>query len=177
MSAAIRTALVPQASQPPVRDGRAGCDVREGRALRIERSRKQQFSRLLRIESECFGEDSYREEFFRKLCEDHHDLLFVARYGREIAGYVMGEQLQDRAEVISLAVNHEYRGRGIGRQLMHAVLMALRKHGEQRVFLMVRADNQPAINLYRSLGFRRVRRVPCYYHDGQDAVRMRLELV
>jgi ribosomal-protein-alanine acetyltransferase len=164
MSAAIRAVSVPPAAMP------------QGPAARVERGRIQQVNQLLEIEARCFGEDSYREEFFRKLCEDNRELLFVARQGRIVAGYVMGEAEADRAEVISLAVSPEYRGRGISRQLMHAVLRAFQRGGQTRAFLMVRQDNPAAINLYRSLGFRRIRRVPSYYHDGQDAIRMRMEL-
>jgi ribosomal protein S18 acetylase RimI-like enzyme len=40
---------------------------------------------------------------------------------------------------------------------------------------MVRIDNRPAITLYRAMGFQRVRRVPTYYMDGQDGLKMRLD--
>jgi ribosomal-protein-alanine N-acetyltransferase len=41
---------------------------------------------------------------------------------------------------------------------------------------MVRARNTAAIALYRSFGFRRTGRVARYYENGEDGVRMALEV-
>ncbi|MCW5966850.1 MAG: GNAT family N-acetyltransferase, partial [Bryobacterales bacterium] len=68
------------------------------------------------------------------------------------------------------------RGQGLGRKLLQRVIARIARAGVGKVFLMVRADNQVAINLYRSMGFRRLRRVAAYYTDGQDAIRMRLDM-
>jgi ribosomal protein S18 acetylase RimI-like enzyme len=47
----------------------------------------------------------------------------------------------------------EYRGKGIGRQLMNAVISEAENRGSNRVTLEVRKDNPTAQNLYQSLGF------------------------
>jgi ribosomal protein S18 acetylase RimI-like enzyme len=47
----------------------------------------------------------------------------------------------------------EYRGKGIGRQLMTAIVSEAENRGSSRVTLEVRKDNPPAQNLYKSLGF------------------------
>ena len=41
----------------------------------------------------------------------------------------------------------------------------------------VRADNRAALELYGKLGFVESGRLPGYYEDGAEALRMRLELV
>lgn len=143
---------------------------------RIERFSESQIPELFAIESLSFGEDSYREEFFRTLCRDNRELLLVARGAGRILGYVMGEWQSGGAEVISVAVHPDFRGQGLGRKLMQRLLDLIHRQGGAKVWLMVRADNTVAINLYRSMGFRRVRRVPAYYMDGQDAIRMKLEM-
>lgn len=145
-------------------------------ACRIESFRDDQLDDLFKIESRSFGEDSYREEFFRRLCLDNRDLLLVARASKRLLGYVMGEWQEGSAEIISLAVQPECRGQGLGRKLLHRLLARIGRAGVSKVSLMVRADNQVAINLYRSMGFRRLRRVQAYYMDGQDAIRMILDL-
>jgi GNAT superfamily N-acetyltransferase len=47
----------------------------------------------------------------------------------------------------------EYRGRGIGRKLMNAIISEAEKRKCSRVTLEVRKDNIKAQNLYKSLGF------------------------
>jgi len=165
-------ARAPSFSTPIPSGSGAACPVR----CRIESFKDSHLAELFAIESHSFGEDSYRKEFFHRLCIDNRDLLLVARTGNCLLGYVMGEWHQGAAEVISLAVRPEFRGHGLGRKLLQRLLARIARARVSRVFLMVRANNQVALNLYRSLGFRRLRRVETYYSDGQDAIRMRLDL-
>jgi len=53
----------------------------------------------------------------------------------------------------NVAVLPDYRGHGIGRQLMQACIERARDEGGEWVALEVRADNVPARHLYLSLGF------------------------
>lgn len=145
-------------------------------SFRVERFRDAYIEQLYQIESCIFGLDSYHRDFFERLCDDNRDLLLVGRYASQIAGYAMGEWLPRGAEVVSLAVDYEYRGQGLGRKLLARLLHRFQEGGAEAAFLMVRDDNAVAANLYRSFGFRTVRRVPGYYTDGQTAIRMRLQL-
>lgn len=152
-----------------------GVRVSQPRELRLESYKPRYFRRLFAIESSVFTEDRYSLELFRHLCQDNSDLLIVARLGNRTVGYVMGELHSRGAEVVSLAVAPAYRNRGIGRRLMRRLLIRMERTGVVRTFLMVREGNTTAISIYRSLGFRRVRRIPEYYSDGEAAIRMRLE--
>ena len=51
-----------------------------------------------------------------------------------------------------------------------------RQRGAEEVFLEVRADNDSAQNLYRSLGFEQLAVRKGYYKGGVDALVMRLAL-
>ncbi|MDR2027275.1 MAG: GNAT family N-acetyltransferase [Prevotellaceae bacterium] len=55
--------------------------------------------------------------------------------------------------VHDIIVSKEYRGRGIGRKLMNAIISEAEKRKCSRVTLEVRKDNIKAQNLYQSLGF------------------------
>jgi ribosomal protein S18 acetylase RimI-like enzyme len=59
----------------------------------------------------------------------------------------------DRYLVANVAVHPSYRREGIARSLMHAVASAVRTRGGRIILLQVVKDNQPAIDLYRSLGY------------------------
>jgi GNAT superfamily N-acetyltransferase len=73
-----------------------------------------------------------------------------------IVGFVRrpGERRQHVAELRSVYVLPEFRGRGVGRMLLETVLSHARSvDGMRQVILCVNAANQPARRLYQSLGF------------------------
>jgi ribosomal protein S18 acetylase RimI-like enzyme len=55
--------------------------------------------------------------------------------------------------ISNVAVERAYQGRGIARELMEAAIGMARDRGGESVTLQVRADNVPALKLYRDLGF------------------------
>lgn len=79
------------------------------------------------------------------------------------------------ARLYGIAVRPDAGGRGIGRALAEDAVAWARGRGAVRATLEVRADNTPAIGLYRSLGFVETEPLPGYYGPA-DGVRMRLAL-
>jgi ribosomal protein S18 acetylase RimI-like enzyme len=59
--------------------------------------------------------------------------------------------------LFSLQVKLRLRGAGIGEQLTKAVIARARQKGAPSLRLVVNEDNQPAVRLYRKLGFEEVR--------------------
>lgn len=55
--------------------------------------------------------------------------------------------------ISNVAVDCTYQGQGIARELMQAAIGMARDQGGESVTLQVRADNVPALKLYRDLGF------------------------
>jgi ribosomal-protein-alanine N-acetyltransferase len=74
----------------------------------------------------------------------------------------------DEAEIITIAV--AARRRGIGTGLMRAALERAASQGATLMHLEVAADNEPALALYRALGFQPAGRRKRYYPNGADAV-------
>ena len=77
--------------------------------------------------------------------------------------------------VLGMGIVREHRGRGLGGELLQETLAAARTWGMSRVELIVRADNDPAIALYRKFGFElegRLRRYIRSDTDFQDALMM-----
>ncbi len=70
----------------------------------------------------------------------------------ELAG--RGRPDPDTALVEAVAVLPEWRGRGVGRQMMERALAEAARGGRRRVGLYVVEGNTPAVRLYTSLGFR-----------------------
>lgn len=84
---------------------------------------------------------------------------YVAKIGTDLAGFV--ELVRHPPEhfpyvghwLFSLHVWTRWRGLGIGEVLTRQVMTQARSEGARELFLVVFADNAPAINLYRKLGF------------------------
>ncbi len=94
-----------------------------------------------------------------------------------VLGFTVASLLPPQAELETMAVVREGQRRGIGRQLIHALIHELKTAGAQELLLEVRASNHPARAFYRSLGFVQTGRRSGYYADPvEDAVQMRLPL-
>lgn len=81
------------------------------------------------------------------------------------AGFVLARQAAGEAEILTIAVSRQHRRRGLGRLLMDAVLRRLYAERVGSLFLEVDENNEPALALYRRLGFREVGRRPDYYEN------------
>ena len=79
--------------------------------------------------------------------------LFGARRGDETIGYLCGYTVAGEAEILKLAVAGSCRRQGVATQLMAHALAGLAAQGVERVFLELRAGNQPARQLYEKFGF------------------------
>ena len=92
-----------------------------------------------------------QEEIRKKLNRDP-DLFLVAEEGKLIVGAVLGGFDGRRGMVYHLAVQPEYRERGIGRALMEELERRLRAKGCLKYYLLVTKDNQEALAFYRQMG-------------------------
>ncbi|MBV9140361.1 MAG: ribosomal protein S18-alanine N-acetyltransferase [Pseudonocardiales bacterium] len=116
------------------------------------------------------GEDPWEPEvFLEALAAGHHYL--AAWEGEALVGYVGVVRFGSEAEIHTLAVAPAYQRRGIGRALLRAAL----DHAiGATVFLEVRTDNESAIQLYCSEGFKMIGIRRGYYRpSGADAFTMR----
>ena len=69
------------------------------------------------------------------------------------------------AGLFQVASSFSQRGKGFGRRVVLSAVKWARMRGARVAWLQVEADNEAAIGLYRSIGFREVYR----YHDRQPA--------
>ncbi|HEY2008947.1 MAG TPA: GNAT family N-acetyltransferase [Rhizomicrobium sp.] len=90
-------------------------------------------------------------------------------------GFVLARAAADEAEILTLAVRPEARGKGLGRALLQAAIGKARELGAATMFLEVGADNPHALALYAGLGFAKVGMRKAYY-EGRDALVLRLPL-
>lgn len=151
----------------------------------VRRATRGDLREVIRLNRENLPEN-YSDEFFEEVLESNPLTFLVAQREGDaegkggLVGYIMcrveigfplvgRSPLVKKGHVISVAVEEGHRRRGIGNALMAEAMKALRSRGCSEVYLEVRVGNDPAISLYRRLGFRVSRRIPGYYRDGEDA--------
>ncbi len=129
---------------------------------------------VVRIERLSFREE-YPRGVFLVFLENNPDTFLVAEYRGKVIGYVMAYLRPDlEGHIMSIAVDPQYRGSGIGSALLSEVIERLIKKGARYIGLEVRVSNEKAIKLYERFGFRRIKRIIGYYADGEDAYYMLL---
>ncbi len=133
-------------------------------------------SEIMRIERQSFREQ-YPRGLFMMFLDANRETFLVAEYSGQVVGYVMAYIRPDmEGHIMSIAVDPLYRGNGIGRLLMEAVIDRLIKRGARYIGLEVRVSNKGAIKLYEKLGFKKMKIIRGYYSDGEDAYYMMLDL-
>ena len=136
------------------------------------------FERVTQIEPACYSKPwsktvlynefsnqvSHRVALFKKIDGDTSDLLI---------GYSFNHLVLDELHILNLAIDPEFQGKGLGRELLKATLRTAETNGATRAFLEVRPSNRAANALYRQFGFRRLGIRKHYYrNNGEDAIVM-----
>lgn len=83
------------------------------------------------------------------------------------AGFTLIRAAPGEEELLLIAVDPAYRGRGVGKALLKGVMRDAYQRGASRIFLEMRANN-PAEKLYRSAGFEPIGRRENYYRAPGD---------
>ena len=87
------------------------------------------------------------------------DHCLVAEVGEKVVGAAWCRIMEDYGHIdsstpsLAISLLPEYRGRGIGTQLLNALLLLLRENGYHGASLSVQKEN-PALRLYQRVGFR-----------------------
>jgi ribosomal-protein-alanine N-acetyltransferase len=147
-----------------------------GKPLLIRRATSADVPALARIERDCFA-DPWTESGLDEAVQYETNRAFVAEESGEVVAYVMARISGEEAEILNLAVLHQYRRRGIARCLLQEALGAAAEAGVREAYLEVRESNAEAIGLYRAHGFRPVGMRSDYYRNPrEDALVLRAPL-
>lgn len=130
---------------------------------------------IARLESVCFN-DPWSINSIQSELNNSLSLWVVAVDSNRVVGYVGSQSVMGWADMMNLAVDPDYRNRGIGRELVAQLIKRLKENEVTCLTLEVRVSNTPAVNLYNSLGFCEVGRRPGYYRNPkEDALILRRE--
>ncbi len=127
----------------------------------------------MEIEKKSFRSPWSERLFRQELTRNRRARYLVLQEGDLIIGYVGMWFTPGEIHITNLAVDPEYRRRGLASRLIKEVYRAAMEKKLFRITLEVRASNREARLLYRKEGFRETGTRPGYYSDNrEDAVIM-----
>lgn len=122
---------------------------------------------VMEIENENFSVPWTETGFFTFLIRE--DTLFlVAQEGEKILGYCGVVMVQDEGDITNVAVKKNRQNQGVGKKLMEELVKYTEQEGVTRLFLEVRASNEPAIHLYQNMGFVQTGIRKNYYEEPRE---------
>jgi len=148
-------------------------------SVSLRPARAEEIGAMLALENELFATDRISARSFREFLRSASTSVVVAERDGAVAGYaiVLFRRNTSVARVYSIAVASNARGQGIGEKLMLALEATARERDALFMRLEVRPDNEPALALYKRLGYRAFGRFLDYYGDHSDAIRFEKSLL
>ena len=139
---------------------------RGGTAL-VEAASLRDAARLAQLHGASFHR-GWGEGEFETMLTERNTLVHRLRLGRKVIGFAVSRMAADEAEILSIAIDADQRGRGLSRNLLLTHLGHLAGRGVRSIFLEVEENNQPARRLYERAGFGVVGRRERYYQQAGE---------
>ena len=114
------------------------------------------------IENDCFSHPWSRRSLESELQNETSRFLVAVEDGRVI-GYIGMSAVIDEGYLFNVAVDRQYRKKGVGSALVRELVTFCQKRNYAFLTLEVRESNAPAISLYSRFGFVRVGERKNYY--------------
>lgn len=128
----------------------------EGTESAIDVMKPEDCRQVYEIEKVCFPKTSWKLEDFEASLNVPEQYYAVVRQGALVLGFAALYIMADTADLVNIAVLPAYRGRGMGGQLMEALLKKAVDARLCQITLEVRVSNKTAIHLYERFGFSQI---------------------
>ena len=140
--------------------------------MRITRFRWWHIAEVMVIEEDLFGAEKWSPAmFWNELAQ--RNFYLVAVDDAEVLGYAGLAVTQDEAWVQNIAVRRTAQRRGVGREMLEALLAEADRQEIKQTLLEVAVDNAPAQRLYATYDFEPVGIRRGYYQPSNtDALVM-----
>lgn len=145
---------------------------------RFESLQVSQIDALLVLEQRCYSHPWSRNNFIDSIKAGYQAQLLMA--GDEVLGYFVAMKGVDEVHLLNITVAPVHQRQGWARIMLDALCIWSRGQRAQWLWLEVRRNNEHAIAVYETYGFRRVGERKNYYpatlHQREDALVMNLPL-
>lgn len=128
---------------------------------------REDLDEVMTLEKKAFSTPWTRGMYLREL-EKPEGCYLTARADGLLAGYGGALVILDEAHVMTLAVQEDYRRRGVAMRILLELIREVEVKGARFLTLEVRRSNQVAIDLYSKLGFQIMGERKHYYIDNLE---------
>jgi ribosomal-protein-alanine N-acetyltransferase len=140
--------------------------------MRVRQFEREDLETLLLVQNKSPLASKWTDLNYLSLVEDPGGMILVSDLETmtppKLLGFAAFRRVIDEAELLNIAVDPDHQHQGIGRALLEEARKRLLKLGARRVFLEVRRTNEPALQLYYSVGFGLHSLRKDYYRDPPD---------
>lgn len=130
--------------------------------MKIEIMNSTHLDGVCKIENDCFSHPWSRASIESELNNDS-SLFFVATENDEVIGYIGMSVVIDEGYIFNVAVDENYRCKGVGSALIDSLVTYGKKNNLCFITLEVRESNEKARSLYTKFGFIKVGERKNYY--------------
>ena len=134
----------------------------------IQRMEVDDLDRIVDLERLCFSSPWSKDDFLYELNENPYGYYVVLKEADKILAYLGLWMDEERAQITTIGVDPEHRGKGYAKTLMVHMLDVCSSKGVKIYSLEVRVSNQAAISLYQRFGFMQVGLRKAYYQDNHE---------
>ncbi len=123
-----------------------------------------------KIEHDLFEDPWTKNSFINEIKQENISYPFIVEENDLILGYIICWYYICELHIGNIAVRRNFQRRGIGKFMLKNVFEIFPDF--DIAFLEVRNNNNKAIQLYNSFGFKATHRKKAYYPNGDDAIVM-----
>lgn len=122
---------------------------------------------VVAIERRSF-EFPWTEQEIRQFRQQRNGFGFVVEHDERVVGFVLYEVHPHRLHVVNLAVQPEFRRRGVGATMVRYLVDKLSAQRRNRIVLEVRERNLDAQLFFRAMGFHAVKVLRDFYDNSPE---------
>lgn len=135
--------------------------------IKIEKLKTSHIEKILEIEKLCFS-DPWSKIMLEDELKNPLSYYIVLIKDDDIIGYADFWDIAGDAQIMNVAINKHYQGKGYSNILMNKMIEEAVKRNLDTMSLEVRVSNEKAINLYEKYNFEIQGRRKNYYQDNKE---------
>ncbi|MDD7795152.1 GNAT family N-acetyltransferase [Clostridium sp. 'White wine YQ'] len=125
----------------------------ESRGVSLKKADIKHKKELLELDREFFGLPEIEEEEGTRE-DNEHRTTYIAELEGKVIGKIGVTMDGEDGYIFGFGIKHEYRRKGYGRIVLSLILEKLLKNNVNSIILEVASENDKALGLYKSCGFK-----------------------